>query len=98
MALQPRATTTPVPFNFAPSQAWEGNDGPWSTFVIRVGTPEQLFHVLISTIGQETWVPVPEGCIVTDPKNCGVLRGVMPFQNQASNGFQVNAVIICERH
>ncbi|RDW76161.1 hypothetical protein BP5796_06982 [Coleophoma crateriformis] len=91
MALQPRSSATPVPFSFAPSQAWEGNDGPWSTFVIRVGTPEQVFHVLISTIGQETWVPVPEGCLDTDPSNCGALRGVMPFQNQASSGFQINA-------
>ncbi|RDW82839.1 hypothetical protein BP6252_03951 [Coleophoma cylindrospora] len=91
MALQPRSSATPAPFSFAPSQAWEGNDGLWSTFVIRIGTPEQVFHVLISTIGQETWVPVPEGCLDTDPSNCGALRGVMPFQNQASNGFQINA-------
>lgn len=91
MALQPRATTAPKPFSFAPSQAFEGNDGSWSTFVIRVGTPEQVFHVLISTAGQETWVPVPEGCLFTDPSNCGALRGVEPYLSQPSDGFQVNA-------
>jgi hypothetical protein len=92
MALQPRATTIPAPFSFGPSQAFEGNDGSWSTFVIRVGTPEQVFHVMISTAGQETWIPVPEGCLATDPSNCGALRGVEPFESQPSNGFQVNAV------
>ncbi|CZR56304.1 uncharacterized protein PAC_06192 [Phialocephala subalpina] len=91
MALQPRATTAPKPFSFAPSQAFEGNDGSWSTFAIRVGTPEQIFHVLISTAGQETWVPVPQGCLSTDPSNCGALRGVMPYLSQPSDGFQVNA-------
>lgn len=94
MALQPRAPATgsPSPYVFATSQAFEGNDGPWSTVVIRVGTPEQIFHVLISTNGQETWVPVPEGCLDTDPSNCGELRGVLQFRNQRSNGFQVNSV------
>lgn len=93
MSLQPRATAVvPRPLVFSSSQAFEGNDGDWSTFVIRVGTPEQVFHVLISTNGQETWVPVPEGCLSSDPSNCGELRGVLPFRNQRSNGFQVNAV------
>jgi hypothetical protein len=92
MALQPRATTTPTPFSYAPSQQFEGNDGSWSTFVLRVGTPEQVFHVLISTAGQEIWVPPADGCLPTDPSNCGALRGVYPFQNQASGGFQSESV------
>ena len=92
MALQLRAPATPSPISFAPSQAWEGNDGPWSTFAIRVGSPEQVFHVLISTAGQETWIPVPEGCLPSDPTDCGAQRGALPFQNQPSRGFQTNAV------
>lgn len=97
LVLQSRATTTftltgPTPISVATSQAFEGNDGSWSTFVIRVGTPEQIFHVLISTNGQETWVPVPEGCISSDPSNCGQLRGVLPFRNVQGTGFLVNAV------
>ncbi len=90
MSSQPSSAAKP--FSFSPSQAWEGNDGPWSTFVITVGTPEQVFHVLISTAGQETWVPLPQGCLPTDPSNCGSLRGVLPFLNQPSDGFQVNSV------
>lgn len=92
MALQPRQNTAVAPFSFASSQAFEGNDGSWSTFVIRVGTPEQVFHVLISTVSEETWVPVPQGCLPSDPTNCGVLRGVQPFEGQSSSGFQVNEV------
>ncbi|RDW59437.1 hypothetical protein BP6252_12524 [Coleophoma cylindrospora] len=91
MALRPRATTVPAAISFAPSQEFQGNDGPWSTFVITVGTPAQVFHVLITTAGQETWVPVPEGCLSTDPSDCGALRGALPFDNVPSNGFDVNA-------
>jgi len=84
----------PSPFSCSPDQGWEGNDGKWSTFIIRVGTPDQDFRVLISTAGQETWVPVPEGCLPTDPSNCGDLRGVEPFQSHYSSGFNVNAVCV----
>ncbi len=92
MVLLGRKIVTPEPLSIAPSQAWEGNDGPWSTFALRVGTPEQVFHVLISTAGQESWIPLPEGCLPLDPRNCGSLRGALPFKNQASSGFQINAV------
>ncbi|KAG0648252.1 hypothetical protein D0Z07_5497, partial [Hyphodiscus hymeniophilus] len=91
MALSPRSTSAVEPFSFAPSQAFEGNDGAWSTFVIRVGTPAQVFRVFISTTSEERWVPVPEGCLSTDPINCGALRGVLPFEGQESSGFQINA-------
>jgi hypothetical protein len=90
--LEKRTVPLPEPFSFAPSQVFEGNDGRWSTFVIRVGTPDQDFRVLISTAGQETWVPISEGCLSSDPSNCGALRGVLPFNNQYSNGFHVNSV------
>lgn len=92
MALHHRTTKVPTPLSIAPSQAFEGNDGPWSTFALRVGTPEQVFHVVISTLSQETWVVLPEGCTTFDPSNCGALRGVQPFESQPSSGFQTNAV------
>ncbi|KAF2814039.1 acid protease [Mytilinidion resinicola] len=82
--------TVPAPLVFSPSQSWDGNDGSWSTFTIRVGTPEQNFRVLPSTSGQEIWVPVPEGCISTDPSDCGDLRGVYPYDGKASSGFLAN--------
>jgi hypothetical protein len=92
ITLQSRTTTEPEPFSFAPSQVWEGNDGPRSTFVLCVGTPEQIFRVLISTASQETWAPVSDDCIQSDPSDCETRRGVLPFQNQPSSGFQVNKV------
>ncbi|THY13632.1 acid protease [Aureobasidium pullulans] len=85
------ATAIPSPFSFAPSQYWDGNDGSWSSFMVRVGTTPQDFRVFPSTFGQETLIPVPEGCTEDDPANCGSLRGVMPFQGDVSTGFQTNA-------
>ncbi|KAF2280771.1 acid protease [Westerdykella ornata] len=83
--------TVPPPFVFAPSQAFDGNDGRWSTFIVRVGTPEQNFRVLPSIQGHEIFIPLPDGCIETDPDNCGDLRGVYPFNGQKSTGFLTNA-------
>ena len=53
----------------------DGNDGPWSTFVIRVGTPPQVLKVLASTTVPETWVVSNEGCLTTDPTDCPDSRG-----------------------
>jgi hypothetical protein len=88
-----RREAKPSPFSWSPDNGWEGNDGTWSTFIIRVGTPDQDFRVMISTAGQEVWVPVPQGCLPQDPSNCGDLRGVLPFQSHPSSGFNINAVI-----
>ncbi|KAF2683362.1 hypothetical protein K458DRAFT_452865 [Lentithecium fluviatile CBS 122367] len=59
------------------------------TFIVRVGTPAQTFRVLPSTTGQETWIPVPEGCPFSDTANCADLREVYPFQGVQS-GVQYN--------
>ncbi|KAF2875185.1 aspartic peptidase domain-containing protein [Massariosphaeria phaeospora] len=83
------SSQSPSPFVFSPSQIWDGNDGSWSTFILRIGTPAQTFRVLPSTAGQEIFVPVPEGCLPSDPQNCGELRGVYPFRGQQT-GFQSN--------
>lgn len=71
------ATTTvvPAPVSVDTSQRWEGNDGPWSTFTFRVGTPSQDVRVLIGMAGQETWVVAPAGCAPGEPSNCADLRG-----------------------
>lgn len=83
-------TTLPSPFSFAPSQRFDGIDGSWSSFIVRVGTPEQAFRILPSTTGQETWVPVPEACREgTDPDNCGDLRGGYP-DSEGNFGYNFN--------
>lgn len=83
--------TTAEPFVFAPSQGFTGNDGRWSTFILRIGTPEQNFAVLPSTTGHETLIPMPEGCTAGDPANCAELRGAYPFNGKSGTGLQVNA-------
>lgn len=67
----------------APTGNWDGNDGGWSTFAIRVGTPPQYFRVLPSTSGTDTWIPLADQCS-TNPARCGAARGVEPF-NAAPN-------------
>lgn len=91
-SLVARKASSPTPFSWAPSGSFDGNDGSWSTFIIRVGTPPQTFRVLPSTVGLETWVPAPEDCALLNKsiQDCGALRGVDTFENQANGGFMVN--------
>ena len=80
----------PQPYVFEPSWQWLGNDGPWSTFRVSVGTPPQQFLVLPATNVQETWVPTPEAC-KGSIYNCIDLRG-KPYEpeNSTNVGFAAN--------
>ncbi|OBT88774.1 hypothetical protein VE02_02393 [Pseudogymnoascus sp. 03VT05] len=84
------------PLVIPPSQYFEGIDGPWSTFNLRVGTPEQDVRVTISTASPETLVVLSEyGCSTklfgTVPAGCASSRGMMFSPNTSStwidNGF-----------
>lgn len=81
-----------TPLSFAPSQQWDGNDGRWSTFIIRVGTPEQNFRVLPASITGEVILPHVQGCSDSNayPEDCGNRRGVYFFNGNYSPGFQSN--------
>ncbi|KAG9254354.1 aspartic peptidase domain-containing protein [Emericellopsis atlantica] len=78
----------------------EGNDGPWSSFDIRVGSPEQDVRVLVSTAAPETLVVLAEhGCskaVFEDvPADCAVSRGDMFSPDDSSTWdplgiFQIN--------
>ncbi|KAF3003224.1 hypothetical protein E8E13_009889 [Curvularia kusanoi] len=74
----------PQPFAFAPSQSWHGHDGNWSSFTVRVGTPEQNFRILPSAATGAIILPDYRGCQpdAGDPSNCGELRGVFESNNQ----------------
>ncbi|KAK6532357.1 hypothetical protein TWF281_006546 [Arthrobotrys megalospora] len=75
-SLQRRATTIPFPVEVDPSQEWEGDDGPWSSFAVRVGTPQQVVRVLPGTGSNQQMVVLPEGCMSPqDISNCPDLRG-----------------------
>lgn len=69
-----------------PSYRWEGNDGPWSTFDLRVGTPPQLVRVLPSSSGSEVWVVHPQGCNNKSVADCSERRGGL-FQWNSSTTF-----------
>ncbi|KAI0553194.1 aspartic peptidase domain-containing protein [Xylaria curta] len=68
------------PIVIPPSGYFEGNDGPWSTFDLRIGSPEQYVRVTVSTATSESLVVQSEyGCSVsvfaTVPVNCTNSRG-----------------------
>lgn len=84
------ANNQPAPYVFPPSQEWFGNDGSWSTFVIRVGTPEQEFHILPATNTQETWVPLPQACPLSNLDTCVQSRGIAFGQSSSHPGFTLN--------
>jgi Eukaryotic aspartyl protease len=67
----------------------EGNDGPWSSFTIEIGTPAQSVNVLISTASYQTWGVDPAGCTSADPSDCSTLRGRF-YNNSASTSWEAN--------
>ncbi|KAK0617563.1 aspartic peptidase domain-containing protein [Immersiella caudata] len=80
----------PGPLVVPASQYFEGNDGPWSTFDVRVGTPEQYIRVLVSTASPHTLVPLAgDACsrevFGTVPPDCAVSRGNLYEVNDSSS-------------
>lgn len=53
----------------------EGNDGPWSSFELRVGTPAQNIRVFPGTSSTSTLVVLPQGCLSGTPGDCANARG-----------------------
>lgn len=74
---------SPQAYSFFPSQNWDGNDGAWTTFVIRVGTPSQYFRVLPTLSDPYTYLPLPLKCS-QGVSNCGNARGVEPFKSPST--------------
>ncbi len=83
------APPLPAPISVAPSRDFDGNDGPWSSFSIQIGTPPQTVKVLISTASSQTWAVVPQGCTQSDAANCSVSRGGV-FQPSSSTTWKQN--------
>ncbi|PTB68388.1 acid protease [Trichoderma citrinoviride] len=77
------ADSFPSPVSVSPSQFFEGVDGPWSTFELRVGTPAQNLRVLAGTSSTQTLVVLPEGCQVINVTDCANSRGGL-FNTTAS--------------
>lgn len=54
----------PAPLSIDPAQDWEGIDGSWNTFPLRIGTPEQNTRGFISTTSQQTWAVYFNACAI----------------------------------
>lgn len=85
-----RASTVPAPIVIPPSQNFEGNDGPWSTFTLRIGSPAQDVNVLVSTTAYQIWAVVPQGCPTSEPADCAKRRGGVYNYNQSSTWVRSN--------
>ncbi|KAL8782220.1 MAG: hypothetical protein Q9213_005586 [Squamulea squamosa] len=69
----------------------EGDDGPWSSFTLRVGTPAQDVRTFVSTSSQVSWIVLQgQGCRPNDGV-CAEARGKLYNMNASStwrpNGF-----------
>ena len=71
----------------------DGDDGPWSSFPVRVGTPEQDVRVFPSTAATSTWViQAPLGCEGWEgPTACTNARGGV-FANATSSTWKDKGV------
>ena len=67
----------------------DGNDGPWSSFSVQVGTPAQNLRLLPSNSGNAIWPVLPQGCTTGDPRNCGDLRGALFLPNSSSTWINI---------
>ena len=82
-------TKMPAPVAVPASQEFDGNDGPWSSFTVQVGTPPQDVKVLISTASYQTLVVVPEGCTSSNPPDYASSRGG-EFVSSLSSTWRAN--------
>jgi len=74
--------TLQAPIVATPSQHWEGIDGSWSTFEIRVGSAQQVARVLPATSWQEVWVVFNLSQV-----NCNTTAGVSSNCAESRGGF-----------
>jgi Eukaryotic aspartyl protease len=78
-------TVIPPPISITPAENWEGIDGDWNTFAIRVGNPAEVVRVLVSTTSQVVWVVDPRACVYATDKNaCSDSRGGLFYSNKST--------------
>jgi len=85
------STSNSAPIVIPASQDFDGNDGPWSSFTLQIGSPAQDVKVLISTASGQTLLVVPQGCTPSDPSSCNITRGGLFVPDQSSTWKQSNA-------
>ena len=80
------STTMPAPLSITPDQNWDGVDGQWSSFTLRIGTPEQFVRTFVSWSSYQTWAVLPEGCLAAaDYESCAEDRGGIFNTTQSSS-------------
>ena len=60
--LDTRSSTVPAPISITPDGKWDGVDGSWSSFTLKLGTPPQEVQTFISWSVYQTWAILPQGC------------------------------------
>ncbi|KAK4506800.1 hypothetical protein PRZ48_000533 [Zasmidium cellare] len=76
-------TTIPAAINIGPSQYWDGDDGPWSSFPLQVGNHAQNVRALVSTQANTVITVGADGCPSFYPSNCNDLRGQLFLPNES---------------
>jgi hypothetical protein len=90
-SLQSRANL-PAPLSITPSENWEGIDGIWNTFTLRIGSPAQVVRVLVSTTSQQVWTIDSQACAsASDFNSCAQSRGGL-FQSNKSKTWQEDGI------
>ncbi|KAF2678092.1 acid protease [Lentithecium fluviatile CBS 122367] len=75
------------PLSIPPSQFWDGNDGPWSTFRVEVGNPSQQIRLLPAHDQSSTWTIISEACGANDSE-CTDSRGRIFERDKSSTWDQ----------
>lgn len=81
------SAAVPSPVAVSPSQFFEGIDGSWSTFELRVGSPAQNVRLLPATASTQTIVVSNHGCDKSNVTNCPNSRGDL-FNSAASSSWK----------
>jgi hypothetical protein len=80
-----RKSLIPAPISYTPAENWEGIDGDWNTFPLRIGDPQQVVRVLPSTTSQQVWAVDPRACLyATDKSACTESRGGVLYTNKST--------------
>ncbi|KAK8252635.1 peptidase aspartic [Phyllosticta capitalensis] len=81
--------SAPSAISLKPSQYWDGDDGPWSSFQFSIGEPAQSLRLFPATGQSGTWPVVQEGCssVLTNLSfsTCEAARGELFYTNESSS-------------
>jgi hypothetical protein len=81
-------------------ESWDGIDGAWNTFSLRVGSQQENVSVLVSTANQQIWVVNDQACTPNamrnlpnavwgmSQKDCGNIRGHLFNTSQSSTWYE----------